>query len=63
MIVTTKLSCEDYFLYCRKQIAKVAMTRQLAVRMYWMWRKGWDYEQMKKFSSHAGQPGPRDGVR
>jgi hypothetical protein len=23
--------------------------------MYWMWRKGWDYEQLKKFGSHAGQ--------
>jgi hypothetical protein len=32
------------------------------VRMYWMWRKGWDYEQLKKFGSHAGQPGTGDGV-
>jgi transposase len=46
-----------------RKIAKVAMARRLAVRMYWMWRKGWDYEQMTKFSSHAGQPGHRDGVR
>ena len=46
-----------------RKIAKVAMARRLAVRMYWMWRKGWDYEQMKKFSSHAGQPGNRDGVQ
>jgi transposase len=45
-----------------RKIAKVAMARRLAVRMYWMWRKGWDYEQMRKFSSHAGQPGNRDGV-
>jgi hypothetical protein len=28
-----------------------------------MWRKGWDYEQMKKFGSHAGQRGNRDGVQ
>ena len=28
-----------------RKIAKVAMTRRLAVRMYWMLRKGWDYEQ------------------
>jgi hypothetical protein len=28
-----------------RKIAKVAMARKLAVRMYWMWRKGWDYEQ------------------
>src|SRR5882672_9644789 len=46
-----------------RKIAKVAMARRLAVRMYWMWRKGWDYEQMTKFSSHAGQPGNRDGVQ
>ena len=46
-----------------RKIAKVAMARRLAVRLYWMWRKGWDYEQMKKFSSHAGEPGHRDGVQ
>src|SRR5467141_4574476 len=45
-----------------RKIAKVAMARRLAVRMYWMWRKGWDYEQLKKFGSHAGQPGHRHGV-
>jgi transposase len=46
-----------------RKIAKIAMARRLAVRMYWMWRKGWDYEQMTKFSSHVGQPGHRDGVQ
>jgi transposase len=46
-----------------RKIAKVAMARRLAVRLYWMWRKGWDYEQMKKFGSHAGQPGNRRGVQ
>jgi transposase len=45
-----------------RKIAKVAMARRLAVQMFWMWRKGWDYEQVKKFGSHAGQPGNRDGV-
>jgi transposase len=45
-----------------RKIAKVAMARRLAVRLYWMWRQGWDYEQMKKFGSHAGQPGHRHGV-
>src|SRR6202040_3413459 len=40
-----------------RRIAKVAMARKLAVRLYWMWRKGWDYEQLKRFGSHAGQPG------
>ena len=47
----------------RRKIAKVALARRLAVQMYWMMRKGWDYEQLKKFSSHAGQPGHRDGVK
>ena len=42
-----------------RKIAKVVMTRRLAVRLYWMWRKGWDYEQLKKIGSHAGQPGHR----
>jgi len=47
----------------KRKIAKVAMARRLAVRLYWMWRKGWDYEQLKKFGSHAGQLGHRDGVQ
>ncbi len=46
-----------------RKIAKVAMARKLAVRLYWMMRKEWDYEQLKKFGSHAGQPGNRDGVQ
>jgi transposase len=46
-----------------RKVAKVAMARRLAVRLYWMWRKGWDYEQIKKFGSHAGQPGTGDGVQ
>jgi hypothetical protein len=40
-----------------------AMARKLAVRLYWTMRKEWDYEQLKKFGSHAGQPGYRDGVK
>jgi transposase len=46
-----------------RKIAKVAMARRLAVRLYWMWRQGWNYEQVVKFGSHAGQPGNRDGVQ
>ena len=42
-----------------RKIAKVAMARKLAVRLYWMWRKGWDYEQWQKFGSYVGQPGHR----
>ncbi len=45
-----------------RKIAKVAMARKLAVRLYWMMRKEWDYEQLRKFGSHAGQPGNRHGV-
>src|SRR5262249_12888995 len=36
-----------------KAIAKVAMARKLAVRLFWMWRQGWDYQQWKKFGSHG----------
>ena len=46
-----------------RKTAKVAMARKLAVRLYWMWRRGWDYEQWKKFGSYVGQPGTGDGVR
>ena len=46
-----------------RKIAKVALARKLAVRLYWMMRKEWDYEQVKKFGSHAGQPGHRYGVK
>jgi transposase len=45
-----------------RKIAKVAMARRLAVQLFWMMRKQWDYEQVKKFGSHAGQPGNRHGV-
>ena len=46
-----------------RKIAKVAMARRLAIRLYWMWRKGWDYEQVKKFGSHAGTLGTGRGVQ
>jgi transposase len=36
-----------------RKIAKVAMARKLAVRLYWMMRKEWDYEQLKKFGSQG----------
>jgi len=35
-----------------RSIAKVAMARKLAVRLYWMWRQGTDY-QPAKFGSHV----------
>ena len=46
-----------------RKIAKVAMARRLAIRLYWMWRKRWNYEQLTKFGAHAGQPGNPHGVR
>jgi len=39
-----------------------AMARRLAIRLYWMWREGRDFEQQIKFVSHAGQPENRYGV-
>ena len=45
------------------KIAKVAMARRLAVQLFWMWRREWDYQQLEKFGSHAGQPGNRHGVQ
>jgi transposase len=30
-----------------RKIAKVAMARRLAIALYWMWRKGWNYEQLE----------------
>jgi transposase len=46
----------------QSNIAKVAMARRLAVRMYWMWRNGWEYAEWVKLGSHAGQLGTRHGV-
>ncbi|MGB6717585.1 MAG: IS110 family transposase [Candidatus Acidiferrales bacterium] len=39
----------------QRNIAKIAMARRLAVRLYWMWRNGWEYSQWVKFGSNAGQ--------
>lgn len=39
----------------QKSIAKVAMGRKLAVRLYWMWRREWDYQQFREFGSNAGE--------
>ena len=30
-----------------RKTAKVAMARRLAIRLYWMWRRGLTYEQLK----------------
>ena len=46
-----------------RKIAKVAMARKLAVRLYGMWRKRGDYQQLVKFGSHVGQPVNGHGVK
>ena len=46
---------------CR--IAKVAMARKLAVRLYWMWRNSCEYSQSVEFGSHAGQLVTSHGVK
>jgi len=46
-----------------RAIAMVALSRKLAVRLYWMWRKGWDHQQMMQFGSHVGQPVTGHGVK
>jgi len=46
-----------------RNIAKVAMGRRLAIRLYWMWRNGCEYSQSLEFGSYAGQLGTGHGVK
>ena len=46
-----------------KSIAKVAMGRRLAVRLYWMWRNGCEYSSSLEFGSYAGQLETGNGVK
>jgi transposase len=46
-----------------KNIAKVAMGRRLAIKLYWMWRNGCEYSQSLEFGSYAGQLGIGHGVK
>src|SRR5258707_970460 len=46
-----------------KNIAKAAMARKLAVRLYWMWRNNWQYSQLVEFGSNAGKLGTVHGVK
>ena len=46
-----------------KRIAKVAMARKLAVRLYWMWRNNWQYSQLVEFGSNAGKLGIVHGMK
>jgi transposase len=47
----------------QRNIAKVAMARRLGVRLYWMWRNGWEYADWVKFGSNAGQLGTGHSVK
>jgi len=47
----------------QRNIAKVAMGRRLAVRLYWMWRNGCEYSPSLEFGSYAGQLGTGNGVK
>ena len=44
-----------------KNIAKTAMGRRMAIKLYWMWRNGCEYSQSGKFGSYGGQLGNRHG--
>ena len=46
-----------------RRIAKVAMARKLAVCLFWMWRKEWNYQRLLKFGSHAGDSEYVHGVQ
>jgi transposase len=47
----------------QRNIAKVALARRLGVRLYWMWRNGWEYSEWVKFGSNTGQLGTGHGVQ
>jgi hypothetical protein len=36
---------------------------ELAVRLYWMMRKEWDFGKLTQFGSRPGKPGTGDGVK
>jgi len=46
-----------------KSIAKVAMGRRMATRLYWMWRNRCDYSPSFEFGSYAGKPETSHGVK
>jgi transposase len=46
-----------------KSIAKIAMGRRLAIRLYWMWRNGCEYSPSLEFGSYAGQLEIGHGVK
>jgi len=46
-----------------KSIAKIAMGRRMATRLYWMWRNRCDYSPSFEFGSYAGKPETSHGVK
>jgi transposase len=50
--------CRRYFLHLslrrQRAVAIVAVARKIAVRLYWMLRRGWDYSQLAQHGSHVG---------
>jgi hypothetical protein len=46
-----------------RSIAKVAMGRRLAIRLYWMWRNRCEYSPSMEFGSYVGQLGIGHGVK
>src|SRR5437588_316862 len=44
-----------------RSIAKVAMGRRMAIRLYWTWRNGCEYLPSLEFGSYAGQLEKRQG--
>jgi hypothetical protein len=46
-----------------QSIAKVAIGRKLAIRLYWVWRNGCEYSPSFEFGSYAGQLGTGHGVQ
>src|ERR1700757_241719 len=45
-----------------KSIAKVALGRRMAIKLYWIWRTGCEYSQSVKCGSYVGQLGTGHGV-
>jgi len=46
-----------------RSIAKVAMGRRLAIRLYWMWRNQCEYSPKMECGSYVGQLGTGHGVK
>ena len=61
--VKTQQGVEGYVWMFLSDHQSAVSVRRLAIALYWIWRKGWDYEQSRKFGSHAGKLGTGDGVQ